>query len=327
MMKKVVYFLSFLFVTDSMADISAFIDLLSSQRPIAVEVPYCAPVDDSLSYFETDELKIGPQKVNCTPPLEDRWLYSRIHQAHCASRFGETGFTCAESDQAKISARMNNPELMNKITSYTEKTFLSYRDYLAPKCCGDKANCLERFKSVQFEIKQASNLRAEYVSDTIARNSRNNKINITTAKLASAYNTENIDRVLFAELGHACQFALLSEDESLYTKFTHPNTRCDKESGLLMFKEGLGEELASCLIDEVESQIRELPQDQRSKFCFGKWYREVFSDMKFRDQYSSIYHWTYDMGRRSQHTDYASAFKTLKCAMPADLKAQVCGKP
>ena len=325
-MKKTLYLLSFLLINDASADVSAFVDLLSSPKSLEIEVPFCAPVDDPLSYFETDELKEGMKKVSCSPGLEDRWFYARIHQEHCANRFGDSGFTCVENDPSKIQARANNPELMKKIINYTEKTFQNYKEYLAGECCGNKQHCLERFNSVKLEIKTDTKLRAEYESDTIARNSSRNNINITTSKLASAYNTENIDRVIFAELGHACQFALLSENPEMYKKFTYPETRCDKESGLLMFKEGLGEELSSCLIEEVESQIKELPADQRSRFCFGKWYREVFSDMKFRKHYSSIYHWTYDMARRSQHTDYSSAFKSLKCAFPTDWKTQLCQK-
>lgn len=325
-MRATLLFLSLFFSTQCFAEFQSFMSFLSSPNGLDIEVPYCPPPEDYSNYFETDELKEGMKKVQCSEGLEDRWFYARIHQEHCASRFGETAFTCAETDTHKIQQRASNQELMAKIMNYTEKTFQNYRDYLAVECCGNKQHCLERFRSVKLQIKSDTKLRAEYVSDTIARQSLNNTINITTAKLASAYNTENIDRVIFAELGHACQFSLLSENEDLYAKFTHPNTRCDKESGLLMFKEGLGEELSQCLIDEVESQIRDLPQDQRSKFCFGKWYREVFSDMKFRRHYSSIYHWTYDMARRSQHTDYSSAYKSLKCAFPTGWKAQLCQK-
>lgn len=325
-MKMIFASLILVSVSSAKADVEAFIDLLSNPKELTVEVPYCPPPVDPESYFETDELKEGMKKVTCSAGLEDRWFYARIHDAHCVSRFGESAFTCVENDAAKVQKRMNNPELMKKITSYTERTFQNYKDYLAPECCGDKPHCLNRFRSVKFEIRSDSKASAGYDSDTGARRWTYNSIYMTTAKLASAYNTENIDRVIFAELGHLCQFSLLSEDEDKYKTFTDPSTRCDKESGLLMFREGLGPELSSCLIDEVESQIRELPEDKKSQFCFGKWYREVFSDMKFRRHYSSIYHWTYDMGRRSQSTNYSSSFKSLKCAKAFDWRSQLCQK-
>ncbi|GEM_PF-4756853 len=322
----IILILSFSLMTNAKADVSAFIDLLSSPRVLVPEVPYCAPPIDPENYFETDELKEGMKKVACVDGLEDRWFYARIHDAHCVSRFGETAFTCVEADTAKIQARMNNTPLMEKITNYTKKTFESYKGYLASECCGNKAHCLERFNSVKLKLTDTAKSEAGYESDTVARHSRNNQIYISYGKMASAYNTENIDRVIFAELGHLCQFSLLSEDETKYRQFSHPDTRCDKASGLLMFKEGLGEKLSSCLIDEVEEQIRALPEAEKGKFCFGKWYREVFSDMKFRSYYSSIYHWTYDMGRRSHYINYSSPYKSLKCAMPADWKAQLCRK-
>ncbi len=325
-MRASLLLLSLFLSTQCFAEFQSFMSFLSSPNGVDIEVPYCPPPEDYSNYFETDELKEGMKKVNCADNPADRWFYARIHQEHCANRFGDTAFTCVEQDTPKIQARMNNQELMKKITSYTVSTFNSYKEIFANECCAQKVHCMERFQAIKLEILPDTKLRAEYQSDTIPRNSSRNTVSITTAKLASAYNTENIDRVIFAELGHACQFALLSEDPEKYKQFTYPNTRCDKESGLLMFKEGLGDELANCLIEEVESQISELPADQKSKFCFGKWYREVFSDMRFRGHYSSIYHWTYDMGRRSQHTDYSSAFKSLKCAMPKDWKDQLCKK-
>ncbi len=292
------------------------------KKAVARKVAKAQVDNDPLYYFETDEAKLGIKKLaNC--PEDDRSFYWFVHQEHCRNRFGATAFTCAETDQPKIKARIVNVELMNKMVQYTENKFEQYKKDLVKECCGDKEKCTTRFNQVRLAITDNEKVDAHYESDEIPVNSPTNKIGMTWGKIASAYNTENIDRVLLAELGHACQFALISENEENYKKFTG-ETRCDKESGLLSFKEGLGEEMATCLINEVESQMKELTDEQRSKFCFGKWYREVFSDMKYRKHYSSIYHWTYDMGRRTPSTNYGSVFKYIKCGFPQEFKQKMC---
>lgn len=276
---------------------------------------------DPLHYFETDQIKMGPKKVTC--PEDERSFFWYVHDAHCKQRFGTTGFTCVESDQAKIKLRLENTALINKMILHTQLKFENYKESLVQECCGDKKICADRFSSVEFSISPDEKPDARYNSDSIAVNSKNNKIVMSMGKIASSYNAENIDRVLLVELGHACQFAINAENANDYKTFTGP-LRCDKESGLKGFKEGLGEELATCLIDEVESQIKELPENERSKFCFGKWYREVFSDMKFSQHRPSVYHWTYDMARRTPATNYPSVYKYIKCGMPASIKKSLC---
>jgi hypothetical protein len=278
--------------------------------------------EDPLYYFENDETKLGIKRLAACPDDEKSFNWY-LFEAHCRSRFGSTGYTCAETDATKILARLNNSPLMDKMVSYTKNKFEQYKKNLVQQCCKDKIKCTQRFNNVRLDITQDSKVDAHYESDNSTTGI--NKIGMTLGKIASAYNTENIDRVLLAELGHACQFALISEDEKNYAMFTGPK-RCERESGLLSFKEGLGEELSACLINEIDSQIKELTEEQRSKFCFGKWYREAFSDMMFRKHYSSIYHWTYDLGRRTPSTNYASVTRYVKCDMPSSFREQLCPK-
>ncbi len=286
------------------------------------ELANCSLEEPDQFYFETDEAFNRHKKIQC--PDDERSWFRNIHLAYCSSRFGTTGFTCVENNREKIQKRVKNQVLMEKMTSYAQKKFQEYKGQLTFECCGDKKNCTTRLNGLTLGIDPDTRPEARYESNTEAINPTRNKIVISLGKLASAYNTENIDRVILVEMAHACQFALISEDEKKYEQFTSPDTRCDKAAGLISFKEGLGEELGQCLIDELESQMKEIPEAEQKNYCFGKWYREAFSDMKFRGHFTSIYHWTFDMGRRSIHTNYGSVYKYIKCGYPKDFKKNLC---
>jgi hypothetical protein len=289
-------------------------------------VPYCAPEEAvPIENLESDFAKTGFIKVPCPTPWDDRTFYWQVHDKYCRARFGSTGFTCVENEAAKIQERVSNSSLLENMKSFTLKRFSEYKTKLVTQCCADKLNCTKRFNNVKLVIESGSQVKAEYLSDTDhVPTAANNSIVITEGKLAAAYNTENIERVLLVELAHACQFAVVSENPAEYKTFTSPYTRCDKNSGLLQFKESLGPEVSQCLIDELEAQMKEIPEEEKKNYCFGKWYREAFSDMKFRSEFSNPYHWTFDMGRRSNYKNYGSVYKYIRCAFPADWKQKMC---
>ena len=292
---------------------------------LELSAPQCSiDPSDPLNYFESDQEKEGFKKVPCPIPWNDRAFFWHVHNQYCSKRFGTTGFNCVESDTEKIHARSSNTELMSKMLLLTESKFQTYKQSLASECCGEKKKCLKRFSQVNLKIDSSTKVEARYDSDMSAENPHHNDIVITRGKLASAYNTENIERVLLVELAHACQFALISESKEDYQRFTHPKSRCDKTSGELMFKEALGPEMGECVAKELERQISEIPEADRSKYCFGKWYREAFSDMKFRRHFNSPYHWTFDMSRRSIHQNYGSVYQYIGCGFPEDWKTQMC---
>jgi hypothetical protein len=306
---------------------SEFLSRFSYMAP-QVQVPFCAEGEmaaEEKAHFQKDAQEIGFQKIACPDPWNEREFYRRIHVKYCSSRFGASAFTCAESDPVKIVARAGNMALMKNIKSFTRTRFEDYKSNLAGRCCGDKVKCKARFLAVELKIGPGTKAEASYESDSDpSASSLNNRIVISEGKLASAYNTENVERVLLVELAHACQFALVSENKDDYRAFTSPSSRCDKASGLLMFREGLGKDVSQCVIDELEGQISEIPARQKNNYCFGKWYREAFSDMMFRSEFTSPYHWTYDMGRRSIHKNYGSVFKYIRCAFPEDWKEKIC---
>jgi hypothetical protein len=279
---------------------------------------------DPLNYLDYDHAKEGFKQVRCPNPWNDRAFYRNVHHEYCVKRFGETGFNCVESDSEKIRARAMNSELMSKMVDLTVRKFHSYKEELVKECCGEKEKCTKRFSQVRLKIDSKLEIDARYYSDMTPVNPMNNDVVISRGKLASAYNIENIERVLLVELAHACHFALISESKDDYERFTHPKSRCDKTSGELMFKEGLGPELGSCVMKELERQISEIPETDRGKYCFGKWYREAFSDMKFRKHFTSPYHWTFDMSRRSMHQNYGSVFQYIGCGFPQEWKALMC---
>lgn len=290
--------------------------LLSSQNSCSLDG------DDKSFYFETDEDVEGPKKMPCVDPKSDDF-FIQVNLWHCRPRFGVDGQACVITDPSVVAKRVGNAELMKKMVDYTQNKFASYKAELVNECCKDKEVCRKRFNAVQFDVLPGEQIRAQLLSVGAPVTTTSDRIQMTMGKIASAYNTENIDRVLLAEFAHACQFAINSEKPEEFTKFV-ANKGCDIESGLVGFREGLGEEMSSCLMKEIESQIAAIPEAKRGNYCFGKWYREVFSDMMFRKHYTSIYHWIYDMSRRSQATNYASVYKYIRCGLPEELIQKVC---
>jgi len=209
---------------------------------------------------------------------------------------------------------------MKEMEDYASDKFSQYKEKLEKSCCGGKTQCLDRFRSTGLRFTDSLKAEASYNSDT--NPSGLNRIDISLGKMASTMNKESLERVLLVELAHACQFALISESPEDYRFFT--TDRCSVESGRKMFMEGLGEEMGSCLDQELQAQIAAIPESQKGKYCFGKWYREAFSDMKFRSEFTSIYHWTYDFLRRSQHQNYASVYKYIRCGITPEIRGQVC---
>lgn len=268
----------------------------------------------------SDETKYGTTKIPCHSEWYSKDSAFALTYYNCQTRYGKSAQTCVETDGTRLEARRTDPELMNRLLSFTEYKFASFKNKLAQQCCASREKCHKRFSSTTLKITDDSKFSASYHSDSSVTGT--NYIEVTTAKLAASLNQENIERVLLVELAHACQFALISESPSDYRKFT--GDRCSIDSGRLMFQEGLGAELAQCVEAELQSQIAEIPESQRDKYCFGKWYREAFSDMKFRSEFSSVYHWTYDFMRRSKATNYASVYKYIECGITPEFKKRLC---
>lgn len=295
--------------------------ILTSCRAINPVRGISSTLQNSTSW-NWDHESPGPQKLTCPENWDDKTkdFHFDLAYYHCQERYGKSAQTCAERDPAKIQARAQNIELLEEMVTFAEKSFEDYKSKLAVQCCGSRTRCLKNFKATKLEILPDLVLEAGYVSSV--SQFHENKVEITHGKLASAMNRESVERVLLVELAHACQFAVVSESESDYQKFTVD--ACDPTLSRNMFQAELGAEVGKCLDGELQSQIQAIPEEKRQNFCFGKWYREAFSDMKFRSEFTSIYHWTYDFLRRSQHKNYGSVYRYIKCGVTPELKAQVC---
>lgn len=273
--------------------------------------------------WKRDHLSNGPVKLDCPADWYAKDFHFDLAYYHCQTRYGKSAQTCSELDAQKVIARTQDHELIQRMTNFTKTKFEEYKEKLASQCCGTKSTCLQRFSSTQLVISDRSEISASYLSDSSPTG--RNIVEITERKMASTMNQESLERVILVELAHSCQFALVSESKDKYRTFT--TNPCSIEAGKQMFIEGLGEEMGSCLDQELKAQISAIPESEKGKYCFGKWYREAFSDMKFRSEFKSIYHWTYDFLRRSQHKNYGSVYKYIKCGVTTSLKEQVCKNP
>jgi len=301
--------------------ILALFFILSACSSVGPVRSISSQLQDSSSW-SSDHENPGPRKLTCPKNWDDKTkdFHFDLAYYHCQERYGKSAQTCAERDQAKIEARASNTQLLDEMIAFTERSFENYKSNLADQCCGTRDRCLTNFKATKLEILSDLNADARYVSTVSSFGM--NTVQVTHGKLASAMNRESVERVLLVELAHACQFAVVSESESDYRKFTV--NACDETLSRSMFEAELGSEMGKCLDEELQSQIKAIPEESKKNFCFGKWYREAFSDMKFRSEFTSIYHWTYDFLRRSQHKNYASVFRYIKCGVTPELKAQVC---
>jgi hypothetical protein len=278
------------------------------------------PCTQCQSEWKRDADSTEIPKFQCPVDWYEKDFHYDLAYYLCRARYGDTALTCSEMNQGKVSLRAQKPELMKQITEFTQKKFEIYKRDLAQQCCGSKKKCLERFSGTQLRLTSGMDIRASYISDGFPQGT--NIVEISMGKLASAMNQESVERVILVELAHACQFALVSESPSDYDTFT--SDKCSIKSGSMKYMEGLGTEMASCLNHHLQKQIEAIPEKKRHKYCFGKWYREAFSDMKFRSEFTSIYHWTYDFLRRSHSTDHGNVLNYIKCGVTPELKAQVC---
>jgi hypothetical protein len=312
------YCLLVLISFNSAASVDTFINFLSG--PVQGPEALLTCVNGIESDWRRDSEAHGTQKFTCPTNWYEKDFHFDLAYYHCQTRYGKSAQTCTELDKNKISARASDEKLIEQMSTFSHARFAEYKSQLIDQCCGDKSQCRKRFSETRLELTSELSSSASYHSDSSP--SGRNLITITKGKLASTMNQESLERVLLVELAHACQFALISESTSDYRKFT--TDRCSVESGRLMFKEGLGEEMASCVDQELQAQISAIPEAEKGKYCFGKWYREAFSDMKFRSEFKSIYHWTYDFLRRSQHQNYGSVYKYINCGLTPEIKSQVC---
>jgi len=250
-----------------------------------------------------------------------RWYISRNY---CKDTFGEDAWTCAESNLQKIKGRMDNPSLMLKTTLFTQEKFLEYKTSLAKKCCpSDALKCLNRFKKVKLDIVESAKSSAKYQTGTdpinFGTNGNLNKIIITTSKLASNYTKEGIERILLHEMGHVCQFALISEDKEKYMEFTSPDKKCLASTGQIFFNIKKMSS-SSCIINK----LKEAMNKNKGNFCYGKWHREAFADMIFREEMKTIYHWSYDLFRGTPAKNYGSVYEYIQCDLKHFPQKDVC---
>lgn len=297
------------------ASLEKFIGFLSND---SVTVQSACMEEDNL--WKRDADQYGPIKLACPSDWYAKDFHFDLAYYHCQTRYGKSAQTCTELDANKVIQRAGNSALIKEMEDFASDRFSDYKEKLGKTCCEGKAQCLNRFNSTALRFTEETKSEASYLSDTNPNGL--NRIEISRGKMASTMNRESLERVLLVELAHACQFALISESAADYKFFT--TDRCSVESGRKMFLEGLGPEVGSCVDQELQAQIAAIPETERGKYCFGKWYREAFSDMKFRSEFKSIYHWTYDFLRRSQHKNYASVYKYIRCGMTPEIRSQVC---
>lgn len=314
---KPIYVIALILSFSASANVDRFIQFLSSPVEGPQVLLNCLQSGDE---WGSDGAKYGVTKIPCYSDWYSKDTFFDLTYYNCQARYGKSAQTCVETDPAKVEVRRTDPELMRQMISFTEYKFESFKNKLAGECCGQSQKCLERFSSTELNVKDSSSFYASYVSDSSPTGV--NYIEMSTAKIAASMNQENIERVLLVELAHSCQFAKISESSENYRKFT--TDRCSVESGKLMFKEGLGPELSQCVDEELTKQIAAIPPSERGKYCFGKWYREAFSDMKFRSEFTSLYHWTYDFMRRSKASNYGSVYKYISCGIKPEFKSQIC---
>lgn len=259
---------------------------------------------------------------NCSDVTDFTNMRALSAWRYCRPRFGASAQPCFEKDSQIIQKRLSDQELMNEVTNFTQTTFDNYKLELANKCCSpEQKNCLNRFEKLKLTIKNDTSSSAQYVSDSAPVNFHYNEIEITHGKLAAEYTKEGIERVLLHEFGHVCQFALISEDEAKYKEFTSPTTRCLESTGINGFKVTDLKSLP-CVQKKLEALAK--THSDTSKFCHGKWYREAFADMIFRDKMNTIYHWIYDMHRTSPSKNYGSVFDYIQCDLESFPYTKTC---
>lgn len=313
--KTTLVLLLFCFTLPASASLEKFIGFLSNGNVSTQSA--CA---EESGGWKRDADEYGAIKLDCPKDWYEKDFHFDLAYYHCQTRYGKSAQTCTELDNHKILERAANPTLIKEMEDFASDRFSEYKESLGRTCCEGKPQCLNRFRSTGLRFTESTKSEASYLSDSNPNGL--NRIEISRGKLASTMNKESLERVLLVELAHACQFALISESKEDYKVFT--TDRCAVDSGRKMFMEGLGQEVGSCIDQELQSQIAAIPESERGKYCFGKWYREAFSDMKFRSEFKSIYHWTYDFLRRSQHKNYASVYKYIRCGMTPEIRSQVC---
>ncbi len=277
---------------------------------------------DLTSHFSQDSQEI--KKFNCDmiPDGQNQdVLFWYMRKNLCTSKYGQNNSTCTVLDQSLIEKRRNNLDLMKRIQRYTENQFRIYRDELALKCCQGKSSCLPRFQKTSLELVNDEKAIAEYQSSQLVNDP--GRIVISNTKLAANLNEENVDRLLLHELGHACQFARIAEDEKRYSSFTDPEKNCsNEETGLYEFREFLGEKMTFCLQKKITIMKHKL--ESTGGFCFHRWYRETFADMAFRDQMKTPLHWTFDTNRKSSSKNHPGTANLLECYESEKIKQQLC---
>jgi hypothetical protein len=295
---------------------------LNSTKTISCPNPISNSDLDTFEYAQ----KNHKVKFACSKTKDFNGLKWHISKYYCKDNFGQTAFTCTENDSQKIKKRMDNPSLMLKTTLFTQEKFIEYKESLAKKCCPIGAlKCLNRFKKVKLDIVESTKSYAKYQSGSdpvnFGTNGNLNKIFISTSKLASNYTKESVERILLHEMGHVCQFALLSEDKEKYTEFTASDKRCLASTGQKYFNIKKISS-SSC----VMNKLKETMKNNKGDFCYGKWHREAFADMIFRSEMKTVYHWSYDLFRTKPSKNYGSVYEYIQCDMENYPRKSICSE-
>jgi hypothetical protein len=249
-------------------------------------------------------------KFHCSEASNLRALTRLSAVNYCLPAFGDSAWTCAESHIKKREERASNSQLINELKKFSLTRFDDYKKSLAALCCGDKKQCRERFLATSLRFDPSNRSLAHYHSDNDPQGTIDNYVNISYGKLAENYTLEGVERVLLHELGHSCQFAIISENAQDYALFVSESTACLASTGEKFLKL-LSRSSQACLINKLKMQRDEISQPQN--FCFGKWYREAFADMVFRSEMKTIYHWIYDLHRRTPTKTHPNVLDLLEC--------------
>lgn len=255
---------------------------------------------------------------------EMRYYNRYFGQYFCKQKFGRTGYNCSEEDGTKIKARANDPILMNRIISFTNKKFEEYKVSLRNECCrGKSQNCHKRFKDLELKIEDSNKAYATYEFTLGHHNLTYNSIKLTHLKLAAEYTHEGIERMLLHEMGHVCHVASVSEKSTNDFNRFAGNSRCEKSVGEEFFH-SFDPSLRKCLIKNLDEQIKNNP-NTNGQFCYGKWYREAAAEMMFKHRMDSIYHWVKPTYSNNEPTkNNSNIYKLHECVKALFPKDQVC---
>jgi len=120
------------------------------------------------------------------------------------------GDTATVEDCEKISEKLElNAEKQALILKFTQEKFLEYKESLSEVCCvgSTYSNCSIDFKNTELLVSLDGDVNSQYLPEE-------KQVILAQENLFYCATGECIEKTLFHELGHACQFSRLSPGES-----------------------------------------------------------------------------------------------------------------